>query len=261
MTGRQAHIALSSLLTLLLSTAGCVGTKRSIGEQPDADGSGAESGGTGDEGGTGDGSGGSDGGGDDGDDDNGHSGPVTPEDLWKGYTEAFEFPSGTSRIWLQTGRLDGAPLAAASVVFGDADPPPPPGDPDELYPPSLSSQDSMFGLQGFVFTPLDVEVDGKRSTFKIDYFEPWVEWCESQRPRPIDVGDYGCYDEPRDLRDTICQDTCACDSERCWAEDGHVLSFDINFHSDFAADGSINDDSLVLDGVVQVNFEHVDPDG
>jgi len=38
MTGRQSRIALNTLLMLLFSAGGCLGTKRSIGDQPDADG-------------------------------------------------------------------------------------------------------------------------------------------------------------------------------------------------------------------------------
>lgn len=59
MTAKLPHIALRTTMVFLLSTAGCVGTKRSIGEQHDAEGTGGESddagGGTGGDGGSGDG--------------------------------------------------------------------------------------------------------------------------------------------------------------------------------------------------------------
>jgi hypothetical protein len=111
---------------------------------------------------------------------------------WEGYIENYQLPSGSDTIRMTITSSDGVNLTG-TVIFGDADPPAPPTDPTVGYPTTF---DWVHGFEnapydifvdpvpwdGFVYTPLQVELATERLRFKLSTREFWKAWAELQTP-------------------------------------------------------------------------------
>jgi hypothetical protein len=76
-------------------------------------------------------------------------------------------------------------VVTGTATFGNAQPPPPPTDPNGAYPPGLTA-DAMQApapanyIEGFVFTILGGTFDGSRAKLGVQSTEVFKAWCELQ---------------------------------------------------------------------------------
>lgn len=174
----------------------------------------------------------------------------------------YAFPSGSTRLRLEIGFQDG--FFFSSLIFGDAEPPPPPIDPSVGYPPDPSFRfNGIFDtynvppFEGFTynvdldFDPSDVgrldinpnestdfwlqrpAVDGKLElAFTLD--EPFAPWCELQTDGLCNsitsigwVGDNTneCFvSDGEESRAIDCQKAVICGGEHCRNEHRSTLT-------------------------------------
>jgi hypothetical protein len=115
---------------------------------------------------------------------------------WNGYTEGYAVRStGSDRL-----RLTIAPSGKGTVEFGDAEPVPPPTDPNAGYPPDFDARYGAVGgdnvydpTDGFRYPLHEPQIVADRLRFGIfpnDLFDPW---CALMKPLLLsDYGEYGC---------------------------------------------------------------------
>ena len=110
--------------------------------------------------------------------------------VFKGYFEAFQFPSGSDTVVL-TLSFAGDGTVTGTVFYGDGPPLPPPTDPNVGYPPYFNDECLPPGpfaeltptLEGFAYTLFGGKYSAPRVTLGgIDPREVVKAWCELQTP-------------------------------------------------------------------------------
>jgi len=101
--------------------------------------------------------------------------------VWEGYAEAFEFNSGSDRI-----RVVLDEHGEGTFEVGEAEPLPPPSDPDVGYPPGGVGPAAPVvpgGLySGFSYTVRAATVEDRRLRLGVMPREVHKQWCELQTP-------------------------------------------------------------------------------
>ncbi|HEY3358086.1 MAG TPA: hypothetical protein VGQ83_32855 [Polyangia bacterium] len=105
---------------------------------------------------------------------------------WDGYVEDYQFPSGSDRVTV-TLAPDGTGGLAGTLVVGVGDPPPPPTDPNAMYPPSVDTNlvdlnPMNHPIEGIPYTIRDPALTDARLRFSVATPELWVQWCALQTP-------------------------------------------------------------------------------
>jgi len=114
---------------------------------------------------------------------------------WDGYAEAYEFPSGSSRV-----RITLDEHGHGTVRFGEQELAAPPTDPDSA-PPVSQSNGNLLGVplnEDFLYTVEESQVSDQRIQFGVSNEERIKDWCELQTPTvwlnggTMDEGQYSC---------------------------------------------------------------------
>ncbi|HJX53152.1 MAG TPA: hypothetical protein VJ801_10335 [Polyangia bacterium] len=110
----------------------------------------------------------------------GYQGPTT----WTGYVEDYQFPSGSSAIWLAFS-ADSSGRVAGMVFLGQGPPPPRPGDPNVGYPPDYSvvvknAPSGLYWAEGFAYSMVRGQSAFSGLEFSIQNNEFWSAWCALQ---------------------------------------------------------------------------------
>lgn len=188
-------------------------------------------------------------------------------EIWEGYIDKFEFPSGAGCDRLRI-VFDSAPPGdgprTGIVTFGCGAPLPPVTNPEVGYPDSASEIRIYEGFE-YPITEGRVSMMGTRVQVQTDSLLVWSEWCALQAPVPLERRPgWGClpeWDSTRDdsgcvlLSDTgalrvdcgklaLCwtSPVCQCNEAGCMV--GTPSSFDIGL--DFAVVGDRGDGTASL---------------
>jgi len=109
--------------------------------------------------------------------------PDQAGEVWDGYYESSEFPSGSDHLRIVFDSWSGTGPRTGTVVFGDPTPPDPPTNANVVYAPRGASPGQL--LEGFVYHFHDAAETTSRVRFTYDLYEPWAAWCEIQFPVPV----------------------------------------------------------------------------
>ena len=201
--------------------------------------------------------------------------PAGTGEVWTGYFESFQLPSGSDGLRLSFAR-DASGAETLTVVVGANVAPAAPQDPTQAWPDPNEAPVTFKGqavvAEGFSYPAHEVRWQGSRLTFKLDSAEAWGAWCGIQASFPVDAppGGYNCVPGPGGGLSTdaqgncVADDTmpgrgpygphvvtivscaqlvlcsplyCACNATGCGPTPTHNLAFDITF-ADGLASGS-----------------------
>jgi hypothetical protein len=113
----------------------------------------------------------------------GDASPLGANQLWTGYLENFQFPSGSDAVKLSFA-TDPAGVVVGTVTFGAGTPPPPATDPDANYPPGQTQIGATTIVEGFPYTIARGTLEASRLRFTIWETEVWSGWCALQPQYP-----------------------------------------------------------------------------
>lgn len=189
---------------------------------------------------------------------------TTDRDVWDGYVEAFEFPSGSDHVHIEIAPPPTTGHRTGVVIFGDAPAPPHATDPLVGYPLGMRFDRAQGDpIEGVPYPIVDATVEEDRVRVTIDLASTWVEWCALQTPVSRGDGVFGCnpnwgftfseagcsqpdpvdgHDVPIDCaRLELCEllGVCSCNSELCGASPGRVVELDFHVNGDHG-DGSVS---------------------
>jgi hypothetical protein len=116
------------------------------------------------------------------------TGPLGPTQSWTGWTENYQYKSGSDVVRLSFAS-DPNGVVVGQVTLGAGTPPPPATDPNVGYPEGsiTNYSDVSLGirytvLEGFSYTMYEGIVTKNRLRFTIQPNEPWTGWCALQTP-------------------------------------------------------------------------------
>ena len=195
--------------------------------------------------------------------------------VWNGYFGRFQNPTVDFRVDIR-GASSANGLCGTVTFKPVLSPPPPPADPEVMYPPQ---DDRMYHynefspplIDGFAFTILGGRAQGSRAQIRVASRQPWQGWCELQPSYPVvpnPEGTFGyscipslfgiiygpfsgssCVLTSADTNETfsvncgrfyLCQSVhaCECNAARCVASQNADIILDLDFLADEAT-GSI----------------------
>jgi hypothetical protein len=114
----------------------------------------------------------------------GDASPLGASQLWTGYLENFQFPSGSDAVKLSFATDPTGDVVVGTVTFGAGSPPPPATDPDAAYPPGATQIATTTVVEGFPYTIARGTLVGSRLRFTIWETEVWSGWCALQTQFP-----------------------------------------------------------------------------
>jgi hypothetical protein len=173
--------------------------------------------------------------------------------LWTGYLENYQFPSGSDAVKLSFATDPAGDVVAGTVTFGAGSPPPPATDPDTRYPPGPTQISTTTVVEGFPYTIARGTLTASRLRFTIWQTEVWTGWCALQTPvpnSPLCVANAGysiggsdlCYQQGVQVncdKLTLCDgQVCACTGAGCAVNYFGGVEFDMALSTN-GADGSI----------------------
>jgi hypothetical protein len=114
----------------------------------------------------------------------GDASPLGATQMWTGYLENFQFPSGSDVVRLSFATDPTGDVVVGTVTFGAGSPPPPATDPDTRYPPGPTQISTTTVVEGFPYTIARGTLTASRLRFTIWETEVWTMWCALQTPVP-----------------------------------------------------------------------------
>jgi hypothetical protein len=203
------------------------------------------------------------------------------EGIWEGLVQGEPLgPFSGHEVTIEIVGSNATGQPCGSIRFGADTELPPPGDPDDFYPPGAEEvlHSDPFGLgpslvgplEGSAYTIQEASVDGARLNWDVAIEEPYRGWCALQEPVPSELVTQDCFncigEESGETSWSVGGSSCSlagkslscfrlgmclnglcwCSADECEARNITRLSFDILLDDD-EMQGVVGDRALFLE--------------